>query len=90
MNRCLRWARTASLFLFAAVVGWSQTDKAAITGTISDPAGSAVPNATVTATAIATGLKRAATTTDAGAYTISALPIGTYTVSIAAAGLAKT
>ncbi len=67
-----------------------QTDHAVLTGTISDASGAPVANAEVVISSVATGLTRSATTTNAGAYTISALPIGTYTVSITAAGLAKT
>ena len=66
-----------------------QTDRAVLTGTISDASGAAVANAQVTALSTATGLSRTAQTTGAGAYTISALPIGTYTVVIAAQGFEK-
>jgi len=67
----------------------SQTDRAILTGTATDSTGSAVPNATVTALAIATGQSRTAITTGAGAYTISALPVGFYTMTFTAPGLEK-
>ncbi len=68
----------------------SQTDHAVLTGTVSDASGAAVANAEVTVSSASTGLTRKAVTTAAGSYTISALPIGTYTASIAAPGFANT
>ena len=41
---------TAFLVLAASGVAWSQTVQGVITGTITDPSGASVPNATVTIT----------------------------------------
>src|SRR5690348_5988016 len=58
----------------------------ALTGTISDPSGGVVPNATVTITSIDTGQSRSATTGADGVYKFSLLPPGSYRVRIEATG----
>src|SRR3954466_9788923 len=57
-----------------------------VTGTITDPSGAVVPNATVSVTNNATGQTQTATTNSSGAYRFSLLPPGGYTVSAAASG----
>jgi outer membrane receptor protein involved in Fe transport len=57
-----------------------------LNGTIMDPAGAVVPNATVTATSNATGVESKTMSTSSGTYTLPYLPAGTYTVRATAAG----
>jgi hypothetical protein len=57
-----------------------------ITGTVTDGTGAVVPGATVTATNAATNISTERTSTSAGLYTIAPLPVGTYTVTVAAKG----
>lgn len=57
-----------------------------IQGTITDPSGAVVPNATVTATSPATGRTTAQTTSSAGTYVLTALPPGTYVVTVKGQG----
>jgi hypothetical protein len=57
-----------------------------ITGTVVDSTGAVVGNATVTATNLATGVSTTRTTSSAGLYTISPLPVGTYSVTVSAKG----
>ena len=59
-----------------------------IRGTITDPSGAAIPNAAVTATATSTGLSRTAQSNDSGIFVFPDLPIGAYTLKIAAKGFA--
>ena len=61
-----------------------------IQGTITDPSGSVIPQATVTAVNNATKVRTARPTTTAGFYVISPLPAGEYTVSVEAAGFQTT
>src|SRR6476469_6954994 len=58
----------------------------AIVGTVTDSTGAAIPDATVTATNNATGVATTRTTTGAGAYSITPLPVGVYTVEVLAKG----
>jgi hypothetical protein len=58
----------------------------AITGTVLDSTGTAVSNATVTATNVATRISTERTTSSAGLYSITPLPVGTYSVTIVAKG----
>src|SRR5579875_969298 len=60
-----------------------------VTGTITDPSGAVVPNATVTIKSNATGATRTATSNAAGAYRFSLLPPGHYTVTATAQGFSK-
>src|SRR5882757_8690949 len=57
-----------------------------IQGTVADPSGAVVPQATVTAVNLATGVETVRQTTAAGFYVLSPLPAGTYNVRVAAAG----
>ena len=54
----------------------------AITGTVTDPTGAAVPDATVKALNTATGLEITATTKSNGSYVVPELPAGTYKLTI--------
>src|SRR2546427_6077196 len=58
----------------------------ALTGTIKDPSGAVVPNATVTLTSNDTGAARTTTTSADGSYKFNLLPTGNYKVRIEAAG----
>ena len=65
---------------------WSQTVTAAVVGTITDPAGAAVSGATITATSVERGTTYTAVTNDSGLYRISAVPVGTYTLTVDKSG----
>lgn len=58
----------------------AQTANAAITGTITDATGSAVPGAQISAVNVATGIKRTAVSDTAGRYTITNLVPGAYDI----------
>jgi hypothetical protein len=60
-----------------------------LTGTITDPSGAVVSNATVTLTSDATGASRTTSTNSSGAYRFALLPPGPYTVSVVAPGFSK-
>src|SRR5579864_6682207 len=57
-----------------------------VAGTIRDSTGAVLPNVTVTATEMDTGVKTTAKTTSDGNYVITPLKIGTYSVSAQATG----
>jgi len=68
--------------LCLAGLALAQTDTARLFGTITDPTGAVIPNATVTATETATGRTVSAKTGAAGDYVLSALPVGKYHVEV--------
>ncbi len=60
--------------------------EAAITGTVQDSTGAAVPDATITAINTATGVQTSRTSSSAGVYEISPLIPGTYNLTVSAKG----
>src|ERR1700722_14085584 len=66
-----------SIFILS-LPSYSQQVVGAITGTVSDPTGAAVPDATVKATNLATNLEITAKTKSNGTYVVPELPAGTY------------
>jgi hypothetical protein len=67
-----------------------QSDRASITGIISDPSKGVIQGAKVTLKALDTGLERVTTTNSSGLYSFSSLPLGGYTAIVAAAGFEET
>ena len=70
----------------ASVSCFAQLDRGTISGVATDPSGSAISGAKVTATNTAMGTQNSTVTTGAGTYTIPDLAAGTYSVTIAAPG----
>jgi hypothetical protein len=64
----------------------AQSDTSSISGTVTDPTGAVVPNAQVMARNDATGQMRSASSNSVGAYTLTNLPSGSYTVTVEAPG----
>ena len=86
MSRYKVLAFALTLFVTFVQIGNSQTTFASITGTVSDPAGAVVPNATITATNVETGIQSTAKSNESGVFTIAQLKEGKYTVRAEAAG----
>jgi hypothetical protein len=77
----------AVLFFLSLGIGVNaQTFRGAINGTVTDPSGSSVPNATVKATEVATGIDHTTVTTSDGAFAFQDIPLGEYKVTITATG----
>lgn len=74
------------LLTFISVVAFSQTETGMIAGTVEDPSGAVVPNATVTVTNLGTGAARTATSGPNGQYTVTNLQPGNYSVSVTGQG----
>src|SRR5437899_13035299 len=83
----LRSALVSTLF---AVCVLAQRDLGTITGTITDPQGSGVPNAKVTILENATGLSYVVQTNAIGEFVRPLLKPGTYSVTVEALGFRKT
>jgi hypothetical protein len=70
-SRILVWVAAASSL-------WPQSDRGIITGSILDASGASVPSANVIAVHVSTNVEYRASSTDAGDFTIPALPAGVY------------
>lgn len=88
----LRWQVTAVLALtvllvsLAPVLMAQSAGTSGLAGVVTDPSGAAIPNVTVTATQLATGQVRTATTGTDGGYKFSLLQPGDYKVRFVASG----
>jgi outer membrane receptor protein involved in Fe transport len=76
------------LSAYPAAAG-QQSASSALRGVITDPAGAAIPGATVTAKNVATGAVRVTQTNDEGAYAFTNLPPGDYEVRVEAQGFTR-
>ncbi len=76
------------LFLAAGAL-LAQSDRATITGTVTDPTGAFVANAPIQAKNVETGVVYSAASSTTGNYTIGQLPVGTYEISVAVPGFKK-
>jgi hypothetical protein len=79
---------TVCAFLTVAQISAQSTVTGAINGTITDPQGGVVPNATVTVTNVATNKIMTVTSNDDGGYRASNLQPGTYRVETSVSGFA--
>ncbi|HZS53994.1 MAG TPA: carboxypeptidase regulatory-like domain-containing protein [Bryobacteraceae bacterium] len=80
---------TAAILLLLASPLLAQLTSGNLTGTVYDPTGATVPNATVVVRNDATGVENATQTTSAGDYRFENLPAGVYTLNVNAAGFNK-
>jgi hypothetical protein len=70
------------LILCLTGLALAQTDTARLYGTITDPTGAVLPNATITLTDAANGRMVTALTSDSGSYVLNALPVGRYHLEV--------
>ncbi|MCL4402923.1 MAG: TonB-dependent receptor, partial [Acidobacteria bacterium] len=68
--------------LFIAAFLWAQSDRGALTGTVTDPSGAMIPNARISAVHVATKVAYRTVSTESGHYTIPALPVGEYQLTM--------
>ena len=69
-----------------AAHGQSLASTAALSGTVSDPSGARVPNASVTLESPEKGIKRTFKTDAEGSFSFALLPAATYTLTVQVAG----
>ncbi len=77
------------LACFQGSTAYGQAVNATLSGKVVDSSGGSVGKASVTATNTATGFSRSVEASDAGEYTIPALPAGEYAVSAVFVGFGK-
>jgi hypothetical protein len=87
-----RWAGWIALFtmLIAALPAVAQLDTGSISGTITDPSGSVVANAQVTASETTTGTSYKTTSSKAGYYVFPSVRTGVYKLTITSKGFKTT
>src|SRR5437016_14254497 len=84
-----KMASLAGIVFLCTAVAYSQTSAGSLGGTITDPNGASVPDAKVVATNVATGAKQEVSSTVAGLYLFSALPVSLYNITVEKAGFRK-
>ncbi|HEY2859340.1 MAG TPA: carboxypeptidase-like regulatory domain-containing protein, partial [Terracidiphilus sp.] len=70
------------------LMGWSQSTRGALAGTVSDPSGAVIANAQIVAIQVETQTKYEAISSSAGAYRFPELSLGRYDVTVSAPGFA--
>ncbi|MGH9325626.1 MAG: TonB-dependent receptor domain-containing protein, partial [Terriglobia bacterium] len=90
LRRSIRYVILAALMgaflLVNSVSSRAQVTGATLLGTISDPSGAVIPNATVSVVNTATGVVRHTATNSVGLYNAPNLPAGPYQVTVGAHG----
>src|SRR5215467_7015640 len=88
----MRFLKAAGLFsvllAFMSFTAWSQTATASLRGTVTDPNGALVTNASVTLINSSTGFSRSTKTAGDGVYQFQQVPPATYTVTVESSGFA--
>ena len=87
-NRRIRVLSCLAVLLTTQPLAWSQANSATLYGSVIDPSGAAVPNATVTLTQQDTQATTVKTTGVTGDFGFTFLPAGTYLLKIEAKGFA--
>jgi hypothetical protein len=77
------------MWMVPALMNAQLAGKGAVSGTVLDPSGAAVPGATIVITNDSTSIATTTTSTSAGDYTAPALDPGIYTVTVTASGFEK-
>ena len=77
------------LTIVACHSAFGQTNFGRISGTVTDSSGAVIPNATVTIRNNATNAERTSVTDGEGFYTVTNLPVGSYTISVEQTGFKK-
>ncbi len=72
--------------LSIGVLAHGQSDRATITGTVSDQSGAVLPGAALTVTNSDTGAAFITVTNANGVYTLPSLPVGVYTLKVTSTG----
>ncbi len=84
----LRFSIVLALVFVFGMAAFAQTSNGTVAGTVTDPSGAAVANATITAKSVQTGDTRTTTTNNVGGYRLESLIPGTYVLTVKANGFA--
>lgn len=83
-----RVLRVVAMLLVLSAAAAAQTTTSTLEGTVTDASGAVIPGADITVVGVTLASGRRAVTDARGVYRVTALPAGTYTVTVAAPGLA--
>jgi hypothetical protein len=86
LKRNFRTLLIVGVLCVACTTLWAADITARIRGTVTDPSGAVVANGNITAINIETGLEYKTTSTSSGDYEVVKLPVGTYRMTVQAAG----
>ncbi|PYU91629.1 MAG: hypothetical protein DMG25_14215 [Acidobacteria bacterium] len=95
-NRSMATSKAVALllvaisFLLSASPVSGQIVNATLYGAVTDPTGAGVPEASITAANVSTGIATRTTSDSAGAYTLPSLPPGAYTLTVEKTGFKST
>src|SRR5579872_6232429 len=81
-GRIAQWS--CLLFILLIVPYLSAQNTGSIFGQVTDSSGHPIPGAEITVTSVGESLTRNAQANDSGEYTLPALPVGTYRVTVTA------
>src|SRR5262249_20848612 len=86
MSRVGRLLSCGLLLAFLSSGAWAQGIFATLTGIVTDPSQSVVPNAKVTLRDVGSGSERQTVTNSEGYYTFASVPVGTYSLVVEGQG----
>ena len=84
----MRLFASSVVFVLGAACLLAQSDRGTITGTVADPSGAVVPNATITIKNADTGQVYDSGTSNTGNFTVP-VPVGRYTLTVTVTGFKK-
>jgi len=87
--RSVKVVAFALLVPMLAAMLWSQTGTSTVRGTVTDPQGRVIPDATLTLTNTANNAPRTVKSSDGGTFTFDLLPPGEYRLEAEATGFKK-
>jgi hypothetical protein len=88
-SKTSRFTLAASAVLISTAIAGAQTYRGGIAGTVQDATGAVIPNAKVVLKSMDTGETREAQTTSGGDYAFQDLQLGTYSITVTAAGFGE-
>ena len=86
LNSVRKRVMIASLLTLSAIMGFAQSDRGTLAGTILDSSGAVVSGAAITVTGAETGTVYNAVSSSSGAYRIQDMKLGAYNVKVAVTG----
>jgi hypothetical protein len=81
-----RFLYTLAALLAITCLSWGQAETGQIAGTVEDPSGSPIANATVKVISNSTNAERVTNSSSSGDFSVSNLPPGEYTISVESSG----